>query len=269
MMVRLGIPGSFQRFGAVARDLGAPILVSANALRRARRPGFSAPRPTTFAGLDTALDGAGFVAMMLYGGYPWSTADYVRLVASGPWSWWAAMDLCCEPEIARDRATVLQRVEGTVANLARCREEAERQGVRPPMPVLQGWRGGDYLRCAELIGQLPDLVGLGSVCRRQLGGPAGLMMIVDQLDAALDRHVRLHLFGVKGSAIAALRGHPRIASVDSMGWDYAARRERAEGQSCTVDYRAGHMRRWYRAQTEALSRPGIAHQHQLQLEGAA
>jgi hypothetical protein len=39
MIIRIGIPASFRRLTAVARDLGAPILVSANAFWRDGRFG--------------------------------------------------------------------------------------------------------------------------------------------------------------------------------------------------------------------------------------
>lgn len=250
-MVRLGIPASFPRFSAVARALGASMLVSANAFARNGRMRFHRTDP--FGDADVALDSAGFVAMMRYGGYPWSTADYVRLASARPWAWWAARDYCCEPQIAADAAEVARRIALTVASLGECRDEGARAGIAPPMPVLQGWNPADYLRCAEAMGSLPMLVGVGSVCRRSLAGRDGLLAVLGALDAGLPKHVRLHLFGVKGSAIAALAGHPRIASVDSMAWDFAARREKSKRglPSCTIEHRASEMRRWYAAQTAA------------------
>ncbi len=163
MIVRLGIPACFRRFTAIADELRAPILVSANALRRGGR--FRHPVPDLFGGADVALDSAGFVAMLRYGGYPWTQAEYVALAGSHPWTWWAAMDFCCEPEIARDRDEVARRVLETAMMLERNRDEAEIQGVKPPMPVLQGWEPADYLLCAEMMGDLPQLVGLSGAAR--------------------------------------------------------------------------------------------------------
>lgn len=245
MIVRLGIPASFPRFSAAARALGAPMLVSANAF--ARQGILKFPRADPFGDADVALDSAGFVAMMRYGGYPWSVADYVRLAAARLWAWWAARDYCCEPEIAGNVDEVARRIRLTIASLHECREAGAAAGIAPPMPVLQGWRPADYLRCAESMGDLPPLVGVGSVCRRSLAGSDGLLAVLGMLDAALPCHVKLHLFGVKGAAISALAGHPRIASVDSMAWDFAARREKAKRglPSCTIEHRATEMRRWY------------------------
>lgn len=256
MLIRVGIPACFGRFAAVARELRVGGLVSANAFYRHGQGRFRMPAPDLFGGLDVALDSAGFVAMLRYGSYPWTVEQYVGLAASHPWAWWASMDYCCEPEIAPDRDEVRSRIARTVETLAECRAEAVRQGVRPPVPVLQGWRPDDYLRCAEVMGALPSLVGLGSVCRRQEDGPTGVVTIVRELDAVLPPHVRCHLFGVKGPAAVRLKGHPRIASIDSAAWDREAageatrlrRAARKAGRefTCDVEFRAGHMRRWVR-----------------------
>lgn len=252
MLIRLGIPSSFRRFSAVAKELGAPILVSANAFWRGGR--FGLPNGAVFGDADVALDSAGFVAMFRYWGYRWTLGDYVRLAGRMRPTWWAAPDYCCEPEIAGNRAEVLERVTRTAFKLDWARQVADDLGVPPPMPVLQGWFPDDYLRCADMIPDLPALVGVGSVCRRALTGPAGILRVITQLEKELPPHVRLHLFGVKGSAISALAGHPRIFSIDSQAWDFAARRERqANGEpSCTIAYRSRYMRNWYAAQNGAL-----------------
>lgn len=257
MQVRLGIPASFSRFSAAARELGAPVLVSANAFRRRGMPVFSMPSVNLFAGCNVALDSAGFVAMVLYRGYPWTVAEYVRLAASHPWAWWASMDYCCEREVAADREIVLQRMRDTVRQLKACQNAALEAGISAPMPVLQGWLPEDYVRSFEWMLPLavPDLMGVGSVCRRPLGGPSGLMQVVTRLDRELPPGKKLHLFGVKGTAIGALAGHPRIASIDSLAWDAAARRELPDGHSATVDYRIRHMRRWYAANIAMLDEP--------------
>lgn len=115
------------------------------------------------------------------------------------------------------------------------------------MPVLQGWEPDDYLRSAELTdvvlttrglaGAWPDLIGVGSVCRRRLNGTDGIHAILDQLDRALPKHVGLHLFGVHSEAIAELADHPRVASYDSQAWGqdsrHIARTARAEIEAAT------------------------------------
>jgi hypothetical protein len=250
VQVRIGLPTSFRRFAQAARRLGAPVLVSANALRRGDGRGFRTPPTGLFSGVPVALDSAGFVAHNRYGGFPWSVAEYVELAAGYPWDWWAQMDLCCEPEVAGNRDEVQRRISETVRLLGRCREEATSRGLAPPMPVLQGWRPGDYLACAEAMGELPPLVGVGSVCRRDVSGRDGILAVLAALDRELPPRTRLHLFGVKGSAIRKLAGHPRIHSVDSMAWDLAARYE-AAGRN-DLDHRIARMRDWYARQVEAL-----------------
>lgn len=246
MLIRIGVPASFRAFSSVCVELGLPILISANAFWRDAEQRFWVPSAGLFSGADVALDSAGFVAMMRYGGYRWTVLAYVRFAGALRPTWWAAPDFCCEPQIAGDRATVIERVALTAANLELCRRLAADEGVAPPLPVLQGWLPEDYERCAGLMPDLPPLVGLGSVCRRPLGGPSGLIAVVRHLDRVLPPGVQLHLFGAKGTAVAALAGHPRVASIDSQAWDFAARRERQRnGQaSCTVEYRVGYLRRW-------------------------
>jgi hypothetical protein len=251
VIIRIGIPASFRRFTAVAQELKAPILVSANAFWRDNR--FSVPGKGLFGEADVALDSAGFVAMARYWGYRWKLDDYVKFAKQLRPTWWAAPDYCCEWEVAGDRAEVLERVKRTAFKLDWARQVAVDRGVTPPMPVLQGWYPDDYLRCADMIPDLPSLVGIGSVCRRSLAGPAGIIRVLTVLDAVLPKHIRLHLFGIKGPAIKALTGHPRIYSVDSQAWDFAARREKQrDNTNFNFEYRAAHMRRWYSAQSSAL-----------------
>lgn len=252
MLIRIGIPASFRRLCAAAREIGAPTLVSANAFWR-DGDHFTHSRDEIFQLGDVAIDSAGFVAMARYWHYPWSLDRYVDFVARARPTWWAAPDYCCEPEIARDRAEVLDRVARTAEKLHWANAVAADRGVPPPMPVIQGWFPDDYLRCAERMTDLPDLVGIGSVCRRDLGGTAGVVSVLSRLDAELPRHVRFHLFGVKGAAIRALAGHPRIASIDSAAWDFNARRRRDlyDGKY-TIETRAAHMKKWYGAQRDAL-----------------
>lgn len=225
MIVRVGIPEHSGHLPRVAAQLGCPALVSAG--RGWRRGRLTTPGRAIDGLADVALDSAGFSAMRHHGGYPWSVADYVRVAGSRPWAWWAQMDLCCEPEIASDREAVRVRVSQSAAMLVVCRAAAERAGVSAPMPVLQGWEPDDYARSADqiaaVVGEWPALVGLGSVCRRELLGPAGVFAVVSRLDRVLPARVRLHLFGQKGEAIAELRGCARVASLDSCAWDDRAR----------------------------------------------
>jgi hypothetical protein len=176
-------------------------------------------------------------------------------VASYPWAWHAAMDYCCEPEVAKDRPLRLLRIAGTALMLARCQAEASARGLPAPMPVLQGWTPAEYALCAQWlpVRAWPALVGLGSVCRRPVDGPTGILAILDAVDAVLPAGVQLHLFGVKSAALALLAKHPRVASADSMAWDMQARAERRTGRD--MAFRVGHMHRWMDRQSEAIASP--------------
>ena len=160
------------------------MLFSANAFARSypkvhQREGsfdrFRVPDRDQFAGLDAALDSAGFVAPAHYGDYRWSVDEYLDLVGSHPWHFCASMDMCVEHEVACDRPTRLLRMASTAYLLGRCRIAAAERGLPPPMPVVQGWSPDDYARCASWLRlpEWPTLVGVGSVCRRPVNGPGG------------------------------------------------------------------------------------------------
>lgn len=251
-----------------ARALRAPVLVSANALSRWRFEvggwrawnGFATRPLRALTGLDAHLDSAGFVAAVRYGAFPWAVVRYMDLCAAFPWRWFASMDLCVEPEVAHDEAEILNRVART-ARLARlCMRQARDRGIAERLlPVIQGWEPRHYLRCLDMMPALDGypVIGVGSMCRRHVRGPTGAVAVVEALDRALPPGVRLHLFGVKTDAAEALRGHHRIASVDSQAYGMHARQEaRKGGFSKSNAYLAGVMAEWWQAQLERLARPG-------------
>lgn len=282
------------------------VMLSASSMWATRRrgPGRFVEPTCALDDVPLVIDSAGFVAASQWGGYPWSPEAYVELVAtmSHRPMWWSSMDLCCEPEVAKHRAVVRERIEETAALLARCQvlaarwravDAAERAkwGLpldedalwpQPPVPILQGWTPDDYLYSAELTdvvlttrglaGRWPDLVGLGSVCRRRLQGEDGLLAIVSRLDRVLPTHVQLHLYGVHSEAVEPLiaaYGH-RLASYDSQAWgqgarhDAQARRRKVSEQlgrevqpgdpewvPCDVELKLEHIDRFATAQAEA------------------
>lgn len=262
--IRVGVPLTGGRLVAAARERRYPVLFSANAFARTYPKGhvregffkdFRRPDRDQFAGLDAALDSAGFVAAVQYGDYRWTVADYFDLVQSHPWAWYAAMDYCCEPEIAQDRPLRLLRMAATAYMLGRCRAEAADRGLPAPMPVLQGWTPAEYVTCAEWLPLIewPALIGIGSVCRRPVNGGDGILAILEAVDAILPQHVRVHLFGVKSTVLDLIAHHPRVASVDSMAWDVQARAARRTGRD--MDFRIGHMQAWAERQQRIAERP--------------
>lgn len=296
-IIRIGLPRSIDNeLARQCGDLGAPMLVSMGSLFDAKRQDFQRIGMAPWL-MDAALDSAGFSAM-LQGGYRWSVYDHVELVATNsarvwhgrdpgpcdlpfPWTWWAAMDYCCEQEIARDRSEVLERMRLTVATYQETLETVEEfwhegfSDLPRPMPTLQGRTPADYLWSARALSDvwrrrplteaeeedgrdesaLPLLLGVGSICGREVHGPEGIMPVLEALHKSLPPHVRLHLFGVKGDVLPYLwQFDGRILSIDSMAWDSAARYDAGEirktdpGFSCSMAHRCRHMREWYKVQ---------------------
>ncbi len=205
------------------------------------------------------LDSAGFVAAARYGGFPWSLADYVALAAAYPFRWWASADYCVEAEIARDREEVIDRLSRTIRANLDCRRLAQDHGIADTlMPVIQGRRPEDYERCIDALwGSLKSgsLIGVGSMCRRDVHGPEGVIAVIDHLDQILPQGVRLHAFGVKGSALPYLLpfGH-RVASIDSQAYGISARQAARQARVSKSDrFVADHMARWVAAQHARLA----------------
>lgn len=271
-MVRTSIPEDTGALVGRAFDLQIPILISASVFWRwgpggptSRTGQFKEPSGRLGDIPDIALDSAGFTAQSKWGGYPWSWAQYVELAAMLRPTWWASMDLCCEPEIAADRSEVGRRIWETTTNLVMlltqvdCWRARGLDWLQDPTPVLQGWTPDDYCRSAGQIGswlaklgrEWPALVGVGSVCRRTTGGIAD---ILDAMDRELPTHVRTHWFGAESAAVRMLAAHPRAASTDSMAWDYAARMGK-RGQPSRVADRADAMERWVGKQRQHADGP--------------
>lgn len=247
-LVRAGIPLPGGRLIEIARDAGLPVLFSANAfmIRDANKEIVRVRMADRehFGNLNAALDSAGFVAAQKYRGYPWSVEQYLNLVQSYDWAFYSAMDLCVEPEIAGDQASVMFRLAETCRMFSVLAGAARDRGMSDPMPVLQGWTPSQYLWCADRfpIAKWPPLVGLGSMCRRHIHGKVGILAVLDALDRVMPPHVQFHTFGVKGPALEIIGRHPRIASTDSMAWDYACRRDLPTGRDMEV--RGRYLLNW-------------------------
>lgn len=281
----LGLPYLRGPLLAKAIEMKAPILVSANAFsvwesfgpeflykkRKHKKPKlvrerkwlkFRRPPLSRFGHVPIRLDSAGFVAMSEYGGFPWTVDDYLDLCAAAPWDWFASMDMCVEPEIAVNESDIFDRIAGTVRLNLLCMNGAEERGIQDRlMPVIQGWEPHHYLRCLDRMSACLDgrkLVGVGSMCRRHVEGWTGILEVVDALDRALPAGVKLHLFGLKSQGMAELRGHDRIASVDSQAYGIRARQIALESDDKdfkkTEEFVASVMAGWYGEQIAHLAK---------------
>lgn len=252
---------------ARAKIIGQPALISANGLsrwtdRRGWREwsGWRTHQLANAHGLPAlCLDSAGFVAAARYGGFPWTLADYVELAAAHPFRWWASADYCVEAEIARDREEVFDRISRTIRANHDCRRLAEDHGIADTlMPVIQGRLPADYERCLDALWRSLKpgaLIGVGSMCRRHVHGPEGLIAVIDHLDQVLPAGVRLHVFGAKGAALPFLLPFAhRVASIDSQAYGIRARQSaRKAGVRKTDAFVAQHLQQWIAAQQDRLS----------------
>jgi hypothetical protein len=210
-----------------------PLFVSDRRLRRYHR------RLPVAAG-PWACDSGGFTELQQYGAWTVTPGEYVARLRRyrdhiGHLAWAAPQDWMCEPIVIHGGAPAGQQFTGTHLSVA----EHQRRTVAnylhlrdlapdlPIIPVVQGWYPHEYLRCADLYQAAgvdltrADLVGVGSVCRRQSTREAGEIL------TGLHRAgiTRLHGFGFK---LAGLSRHGALlTSADSMAWSAEARRHPA------------------------------------------
>ena len=262
-----------------ARAMQVPVLVSANSFSRwDRRNGTREWRGWRLGSLANAhglasidLDSAGFVLAVRERGIPWTIDDYIALASSHPFRRFASVDLCVEQAVAHDRDEVLDRIARTIQLNRACHIRACDAGIAHRfMPVVQGRLPEDYIRSFEAIADLIQLgqpLGVGSMCRRHLHGPEGLIAVIELLDRRLPKTLQLHLFGVKGSALPSLAAFgDRVASIDSQAYGVAARQSALmSGQSKTNRFVADHMARWTGRQLDRLREPVRAVQQMLDL----
>jgi len=125
--------------GWLAR-LDVPLFVSHRTLR--------SRRTLPCAHARWALDSGGFTELSLYGGWQTTPAAYTEAVARyaaevGQLAWASPQDWMCEPVmLQRTGRTVADHQARTVENYCTLRQLAP--GL-PFIPVVQGWRLGDYL----------------------------------------------------------------------------------------------------------------------------
>ncbi|MGH8159265.1 MAG: DUF7221 family queuine tRNA-ribosyltransferase-like protein [Rhodanobacter sp.] len=270
-VMRIGVPHGQGRLAAGANDGDRPLMVSAAAFWDGNR-GYFRDAFGPLSDGDIALDSAGFTAVAnwqakgtqagMAGVYPWTAQQYVDLAESLNPRFWSQPDLCCEPAVAADPAERRRRIDVTASLLGDAldavvaRWSAGPSTLRPCVPVLQGYTVDEYRRSLDLMQEQwaryslffdpPILVGVGSVCRRDLHHPEhGLYAIVEGLAPHLPPQMRLHMFGVKGAATRRLFEMPEVASADSMAWDVAARRKaHKERRSNSIARRLEELQAW-------------------------
>jgi hypothetical protein len=171
------------------------------------------------------LDGGGFTEVSQFGGWTKTAPAYaggVRRVCAevGNVRHAAIQDWMVEPFVlAKTGLSVEEHQRRTVESYGELLALAPEV---PWLPVLQGWRPGDYVRHLEGyqragfdLRRVP-LVGVGSICRRQHTDEAAA--ILRQLRG---KRLRLHGFGLKLQGLVKAAGW--LTSADSMAWSFHAR----------------------------------------------
>lgn len=262
-----------------ARAMGVPALISANCLSRWKRrdgwrewAGWRLGTLANAVGLRSLdLDSGGFSAMVRYNGIPWSVDQYMALAASYPFRRFASLDYCCEEAVARDREEVLDRISRTIRANRDCRQRAADLGIPDRlMPVIQGRLPTDYERCVDALWQSltpGTVIGIGSVCRRQIFGSEGLIAVFEHLDRILPKDIYCHAFGIKGDCLPYLKGlDHRIIAADSQSYGIQARVDANQrGVAKTDQLVADHMEQWTKRQFRRRSGPARPRQGELGL----
>jgi hypothetical protein len=299
--MRVGIPHKSGKLAAHAFNEGYPAMVSANAFWNARAGEFRFPQYTDLMDIDWALDSAGYTAIKMWqekgtqvgmaGVFPWTYQQYIELASEARASWYSAPDLCCEPEIASNQTAIDYRLDATATLLYGCLEviydwqsqlaiecspSIVADVIRPPVPVIQGYSISDYLRSLDQTMEVwncwadwlapPALIGLGSVCRRDLNHPKhGLYAILEGLDGNIPAGTKVHLFGVKGECLSRIKMYDWVVGADSMAFDYGARMKAVKaGHSNTMEHRSIEMTHWMEKAKARLA-PSAGDQFRLKL----
>lgn len=204
-----------------------PLFVSFRRLRQRKKKKFNQK------GI-VCVDSGGFSELSLFGEWTISPNDYVkelnRLKDLGLKIKWAAIqDWMVEPVmLEKTGLTILEHQKRTVDSLKILREITNEIHF---IPVLQGQTLDDYFQHFEMYEKAgfqlrkEEVVGVGSVCRRQSSYEIGKIM-----KGLYHKGLKLHGFGVKKKGIEKY-GH-FLHSSDSLAWSYCARYSKKRCKGC-------------------------------------
>lgn len=193
-------------------------MVSVNRIRN-RRSAFPVNR--------WMMDSGAFTEIATHGRYRSDVAEYAAQINrwrhNGQLLAAVAQDYMCEPFI-------LEKTGLTIADHQRLTIERY-DALRPLcpevyiLPVLQGWTPADYVSHLQQYGDrlaFGAWVGVGSICKRN-STPRQIEEILIAIKSVRP-DLRLHLFGVKLTALASGIVQELGYSCDSMAWSWNARR---------------------------------------------
>lgn len=196
-----------------------PLMISRNTLARMKNIPVSS--------CDLFLDSGGFTEVSLYGRWRCDARSfacemrmYSDVLGREHVKHISPQDWMCEPFVLNKTGlSVEDHQRLTVDNYIELRSIAP---DLPFVPVLQGWDIADYDAHVEMYARAGidlqdyDLVGVGSVCRRQKMQSAAA--IIGMLSSY---GLSLHGFGFKVTGLGYASAG--LASADSMAWSYGAR----------------------------------------------
>jgi len=227
-------------------DVAVPLFISRRRIARYRTLPVARTR--------WVLDSGGFTEIHKHGAWQLSAAEYAAEVGRyadevGCMDWCAPQDWMCEPSaLSATGLTVAEHQTRTTANFLELRQALGYVVI----PVLQGWSPDDYCRhrdayeAAGVDMETEHRVGVGSICRRNADADIGRILV------AL-HPLRLHTFGVKGSALVRYQDY--VTSADSMAWSATARMSNIKLLGCTHQGRTcAHCRRWAQVWRDRLLR---------------
>ena len=204
-------------------------------------------RKSHFVVGDWIMDSGAFTTIAKHGDYPHPVSEYAAQIRRwkdcGNLLAAVSQDYMCE-------AHMLDRTGLTVADHQRLTIErydallAEGTGVYI-MPVLQGYAPADYVAHLAAYGDRlahGAWVGVGSVCKRN-GDPRAIERVLLAVKTVRP-DLKLHGFGLKGTALGSGLVCELLETADSMAWSFAARKARHHGDRSRSgnDYR--EAQRW-------------------------
>jgi len=185
-------------------------------------------RKSDFEVNEWVLDSGAFTEISRHGKYRTSVQEYANQIKRwkkcGRLMGAVSRDWMCEPHILEKTGmTVTDHQSLTIEQYDNLL--SYQTGVHI-LPVLQGYRASEYVAHMHQYGDRLTKgmwVGVGSVCKRN-SKPKEIEEIVKAIKTVRP-DLRLHLFGVKVTALRSEVVRDLAYSSDSMAWSFSARRQ--------------------------------------------
>ena len=186
-------------------------------------------RKSGFKVNDWIMDSGAFTTIEKHGHYPETPDVYAaqikRWSTNGNLLAAVAQDYMCEPWMLERTGMTIQEHQRLTIERYDALMACDTGGVTI-IPVLKGYAPQTYVDHIRQYGDRlkPGMwVGVGSVCKRN-GDPEAIEEVLLAIKAERS-DLRLHLFGVKTTALRSKLIRDMAYTADSMAWSFAARRE--------------------------------------------